>query len=150
MPTVEHHGLIHRPPATVFAMIAAVERWPQWHPDAREARRTSSKPLGPGSAFRVMGQVRGRQVEATYQVTDFEPNRTLAITSVSGLMRVHARITLQEVDGSTWMIQTVEFHLGGLARLMEPLVARSTRRRLQAQFDNLTRLLADQHERYQA
>ncbi len=106
----------------------------------------SSKRLGPGSAFRMIGDVQGRVTEATYRVTAFDPPTTFSLESASGPMHIRAGLLIQPVDGGSQVHQTVEFHLHGLMRLARPYVAVTISRDLRVRFAALKQCLERQDD----
>src|SRR5687768_15148298 len=87
---------IAAPPATVWAVMADVERWPDWTASVRSIRRLDSGPLQPGSRALIR---QPRFPPAMWTVTAVDPGR--AFTWKSGMpgMWVYAQHSINEADG---------------------------------------------------
>ena len=104
-------------------------------------REMSPGPLGVGTTYRIVNSVMGRPVESNTVVTEYEPNRRYTIESTSGPFRFVARHTFEAVEGGTRIHLTSQAQVGGLFRLVAPLVISLTRRQVTANYRNLKRLM---------
>jgi uncharacterized protein YndB with AHSA1/START domain len=74
---------IARPPADVFALLTAVERWPEWliaSGIVRVERPADAGPLANGSTLVIEQRVAGRAATLQGQVTAFEPPTHFAVS----------------------------------------------------------------------
>jgi uncharacterized protein YndB with AHSA1/START domain len=78
---VEIETRIGRPPADVFAVLSAVERYPEWLIASGIVRveRLETDQLGVGSRLRISQSVGGRSTVLDGAVTTFEPGEALGI-----------------------------------------------------------------------
>lgn len=74
---------IDRPPAEVFAFLARFENVPLWNEAIRETRKISPGPVGVGSRYVQTRSLPTRR-EETFEVTEYEPDRSLAIRGTFG------------------------------------------------------------------
>jgi hypothetical protein len=63
---------IAAPPADVWAVMADVERWPEWTASVMSITRTSDGPLGVGSTARVK---QPKLAPADFTITTWQPER---------------------------------------------------------------------------
>ncbi len=83
---------INRPAAEVFAFLARPENHPRFAPDVLEFRLTSSTMAEGAEAVgtrRVFGIVRS----LPYRITEYQPNRVLAMSTGIGPLKVARRTT---------------------------------------------------------
>jgi uncharacterized membrane protein len=74
---------IGAPPSTVIAFIADPANAPRWMKALEVAELITPGPIGPGSRFREVMSVGGRQIEAICEVVELDPERRYAWQSVS-------------------------------------------------------------------
>jgi hypothetical protein len=141
MPVVTLTHTFASPPSELFAVIAAVDRQPDWNPATLSARRLDSGPTRVGSRFalelRGMG---GYEVE----VTDLAPLRRLRLASrMAGSEGSHLYL-LQPHGSGTQLEQVLELRPTGWRALLSPLMALMLRRNLRLATEALDRHLARQ------
>ena len=146
MVKIEGSVVINRPIEEVFAYLTRPENGLQFRAGLLEAEQTSEGPMGVGTTFREVEQFLGRRTETTYEVTEYEPNSKFAFRATSGPMPAEVSETFEPVEGSTRVAFTMEFELGGLFKLAEPVVARMAKRQVEADIGNAKDLLEAQTE----
>jgi uncharacterized membrane protein len=111
-------------PGHVWNVLTDVERWPDWTPSTRSARRLDTGPFGPDSRVRIE---QPRLPAAVWQVTRFEPGTSFTWVSVRGGVRTegHHRL-VRRPDGLTVELGIAQ--TGALAWLAGALYGRLTRR----------------------
>jgi uncharacterized membrane protein len=107
---------IDAPPEKVFAVLCAVERWPEWTSSMSSVQRLQSGPFGVGSSARVR---QPRLRPAIWQVTQLENQRNFTWTTRSPGLRMKAG-HLIEPQGSGSRV-ALSFELSGF---IAPLVSR--------------------------
>lgn len=118
-------------PAHVWAVMSAVERWPEWTASMTSVTRVSAGPLSPGSTVRVK---QPKLAAATFVVTDWTPEHGFDwITQNAAVTAVARHLIAQTATGSRVTL-TVEFS-GPLSALVEWLYGGLTDRyiRMEAQ-----------------
>lgn len=130
---------IDAPSATVWAILADVERWPEWTPSMQKVEILSDGSTGVSTRVRVK-QPRLRALE--WEITDFVPGReftwhasTLGVRC-AGIHRVEIGSDLPASDNTTKLVLRME-QVGVLAPLVGFLTARLTRRYLRYEAEGL-------------
>ncbi len=117
--------VIERSPAEVFRFVATdhFQNHPKWDPAVTAIIQTSPGPMGVGTTARLVRTDRGRRVEGTMEVTEYEPARSFTAVSRFGPFRLHARATLEPVaPASTRLELVIDTHARGAIRLLVPLM----------------------------
>ncbi len=144
MTKVEATVLIDRPIEEVFAYVADPSKAAQWAGPVVESRITSEGPVGLGTTSSRTTQFLGRNIESTYEITEYEPNSRYADKTTSGPVPINSRISFDSVDGGTKVTIAGELNAGGFFKLAEPLVARMARRQVETDAQTLKDLLEAQ------
>ena len=129
---VETETRIGRPPADVFAELAAVERFPEWLIASGIVRveRLDGGPLAVGSGVRIAQTVGGRSTILDGAITDLEPGRAFGLRGrdPDGVtIEIDAALTA-EGDLATRLLWTVGVGLPLRFRMFESMVAPQVRR----------------------
>jgi hypothetical protein len=117
--------VIERPPAEVFRFMATdhFHNHPKWDPAVTAITQTSPGPMGVGTTARLVRTDRGRRVEGTMEVTEYEPVSSFTEVSRFGPFTLHARATLAPVaPASTRLELVIDTHARGAIRLLVPLM----------------------------
>ncbi|MDO8485665.1 MAG: SRPBCC family protein [Candidatus Limnocylindrales bacterium] len=129
---VEIETRIGRPPAHVFAELAAVERFPEWLIASGIVRveRLDGGPLAVGSKMRIAQTVGGRSTVLDGAITDLEPGRAFGLRG-----RDRDGVTIEidstlatEGDLATRLRWTLRIGLPLRFRMFESMVAPQVRR----------------------
>ncbi len=132
--------MIHAPPTTVFDLICAPERLPEWNVSVERARRTQpDQPICVGSRAIVTGRLLGQPLESETEVVELDQPRVLVTRAIRG-PRLATRFMLDPVaEGSTHVrVDVVGEMPGGM--LGERLVEGFLRRELTASLARLRTL----------
>ena len=113
-----------------FAYVADFGRAAEWDPGLLESRRLDEAPLGVGSAFHIVADVRGKAQEFRYVITAFEPPRRVVIEGVGEQATSRDEVTFEPADtaaesgsvGGTRVTYDVDLRLRGVRRVAEPLL----------------------------
>jgi hypothetical protein len=117
--------VIERPPAEVFQFVATehFQNHPKWDPAVTSITQTSPGPIGVGTTARLVRSDRGRRVEGTMEVTEYEPVSRFTEVSRFGPFTLHARATLATVTpASTRLELVIDTHARGPIQLLLPLM----------------------------
>ncbi len=110
--------IIDRPVSETFASISNFENMPKWNYSAEETTSESPPGRGAGTIYRQ----RRRTDEQRFVVTDFEPDRLVAVRTLRPARDLQMRFTVEPHGGGTrltddWTLDT------GLPRWLERIGA---------------------------
>jgi polyketide cyclase/dehydrase/lipid transport protein len=123
--------VINRPLEEVFVFLSNLENNLKWRSGMIKAEKISEGPIGVGTTYRMINNFFGRQVEGEAVVTEYELNRKYATMNKSGLPIKTQRV-FEPIEGGTRVTFSVETEVGAFFKLVEPLMARIGKRRLEA------------------
>ena len=141
MVKVEASVNIDRPIEEVFAYVADLTKTPEWSSMTLECNPESSGPIGVGSRIRTVGKFLGRQVEATAEVTEYDPPGKIAMRSVSGLVHGDIERRLESIGQGTTYRSRLTGESGGMFKLADPIVAALMKRTVETDHQTLKALL---------
>jgi uncharacterized protein YndB with AHSA1/START domain len=144
MAAIEASVVINRPVEEVFAYVVDPNNTAQWAGPVVEAKQTSEGPVGLGTTSTRVTQFLGRSMEATYEITEFEPNKYYADTMTSGPVPINGRISFDSVKDGTKVTVKGEIGAAGFFKLAEPLLARMGKRQTATDVQTLKDLLEAQ------
>jgi hypothetical protein len=108
---VRGQTVIDRPVSVVWHFYAVhhVENHPRWDPDI-ELGKTTDGPIGVGTVIRRRSTRFETPTEGTMEITEFEPERTMSVTTHDGPVTIYgsARLTAQS-EGRTQLTIGVSF-----------------------------------------
>lgn len=139
----EHTVVINKPVEDVFAFVADQRNEPKWHTDVIEViSPPPGEPIRLGSNVVWAIDFMGRN-EYTAEVTAFEPNRRIELTTPQGPFKTKLTHRFEPVNDATRYTRHVDIQPEGLFRIMEPILrAAAVAKRRQVRFaDNLKTLL---------
>jgi carbon monoxide dehydrogenase subunit G len=141
MARAEHTVVVERPPDEVFAFLTDLSNVPEWQSGAVEVREQPAK-LAVGTTYVEVLRFLGRRIEATIQVTEYEPPRRFSIKTLSGPIPFQVQHTLEPSGaGATKLNVTLEGEPGGFFKLAEPIVIRNAQRQVEKDFATLKRMV---------
>jgi carbon monoxide dehydrogenase subunit G len=115
---------IARPAAEVFAFLADAENDKQWRSGVIEMTRTSGQ--GTGTTYRqIVAGPGGRRIDADVEITEFVPDQRITFRTTKGPVRPTGSYDLQSRDGGTVVTFRLAATLGGIKKLMAPMVAKT-------------------------
>jgi uncharacterized protein YndB with AHSA1/START domain len=133
---------ISRPIDDVFSVLTTPEDTPKWSSSAVEEQLTSPGPVGVGSTRRaVVRSFGGRTTTNETVVTAFEPNRRVAMRTISAPVPFEAAWAFTALPEGTRVDWTWSFEFKGAARLFGPPFAVYFRRSLQGDLARLKRMM---------
>jgi uncharacterized membrane protein len=128
MAHAEGHITINRPSATVYAFLLDGMNNPRWRPTVVDIQRVAGAPEGVGARF-IQGLTGpgGRRIDGDYEIIEAEPNSLIRFKVIAGPARPTGVYHLQDDGGATRVTFTLDYTTTGLARIMDPLIARTMR-----------------------
>lgn len=130
-------------PEAAFALVADLERAPEWVPDLLSVTKLSGGPVGVGTRYAEVVQMGGKQGDGELEVTEYERPRVFAHKGQGGPAHFTGRYVLEPEGGGTRITHHYTVKLGGFMSLMAPMISGWVRRNTEAGLQNLERLLAD-------
>jgi len=138
MPRARREVAIARPVHDVFAFVADGENDVKWRAAVTDVERLSGDGPGLGARYKqgVKGPM-GRRVAADYEVTDFEPDRSLAFRVSQGPVRPEGRYTTEPDGDGTKLTFELSCDLKGPKKL---LMSGPVQKSMDSEMENLTKL----------
>ena len=144
MVKVEVSAVINRPIEEVFDYMSDPGNGPKWQSGVLEAEQTSKGPMGVGATNREVRKFMGRQIDQTFEITEYEPNRMIKQKTISGPMTLDTIYAFESVEGGTRVTMGGEGDSGGFLKLADPLINRMAKRQMGADLANLKDMLEAQ------
>lgn len=111
---------IQRPPHEVFEYLANFENVPEWNYAIVKTQKTSDGPVGVGTTYRQARSLPSPSEEA-FEVTEFEPDRRLAIRGDLGPFEGTLTYDLESVPDGTKITNSADLQAHGLLKVAAPL-----------------------------
>ena len=123
MITLQETIEINRPVKEVYDYVVNVENAQKWQPAVIELKRITDGPIRVGTKFSEVAKMMGRRINTTCEITELEPNKTIAFKATSdGPLEYQTTYTL-EPNGSATRLKIIGlFRTKGFWRLLEPLL----------------------------
>ncbi|HKB19992.1 MAG TPA: SRPBCC family protein [Gaiellaceae bacterium] len=135
MPRAEHSTVVRRPPSEVFAFLANAENDPRWRPGVMDISRVSGEGVGARYKQGMKGPL-GRRIAADIEITELRPDELIVFRAVEGPVHPTGRYELTPADGGTQVRFKLEAEVGGIKKLMSPMV----QKQMDREVGNLERL----------
>lgn len=117
MPSAQHQVTIARPVGSVFAYVADGLNGPKWRPGVLDVSLVSGSGVGATYKQGVRGPG-GRQIDADYEVTVYEPSRRIGFRAIAGPVRPTGEYRFEEVAGGTRLTFSLAAELSGLKKVL--------------------------------
>ena len=144
MARIEESVEIKRPVDKVFAYTADAKSWTKWQSTFTETEQTSQGPVGVGTTFKGKIHMMGLTMKWTAKAIEFEPNRKFGKNIVCGSITNEQHNTYDPVEGGTRFTIVYDMKVGGLMKLLSPMIVSSTRKALKQALSNLKNVLEAQ------
>jgi carbon monoxide dehydrogenase subunit G len=138
---IEESITIDRPVEEVFTFLTDIDHQSDWVSLVEESHKLSSEPTAVGTKYRQVAKLLGRRLDATNEVTAYEPPHVFEFRGKSGPAEVQMRFTLTEEGSGTRVLQSAEGETGGVFKLVDPMVARTMKKQFAADLETLKTLL---------
>jgi len=105
-----------------FAYLADFANSEEWDPGVASAERVDAGPVGVGARYRLGVRIGNRVAPMEYRITEFDPPNRVELTgSGSGVSAIDT-IEFERIGTATRIAYTADISLGGLMRLVQPLL----------------------------
>lgn len=122
---------INRPLQEVFDYCADPANQPKWQSGVESAGWTSEAPYGAGSTLKTVTNFLGRKIEATLEITTWDPPRQVGYKALGGPIPFENTTILAAQDGGTLVTHQVQGEFGGLFKLAEGLVGKQAEKTIE-------------------
>lgn len=124
------HEQIETPlaPDVAFAYVADFANSSRWDPGVATSERLNPGPVGLGARYRLGIRMRGRIAPMEYRITVFEPSQRVVLVGDGSGMSAVDEIRFEPNGSGTRIDYTADIHLGGLLRLLQPLLGGAFRK----------------------
>lgn len=136
---VEQSVTIARPVEEVFSFVADFRNWPDMQPAPQASGTTSEGPMKKGERFLQIIELPGQRVDLVCEVIGYAPNESFSLQYTWEKLLLDVDFTFAPADepGVTKLTGRGEGRMGGLARLLEPLVNQEINREVAFNLDNV-------------
>ena len=122
MTRIHERIAVELPIDAAFDYIADFAHSPEWDPNTAAARRVDQGPVGVGAEYRLDVRMGSRTTPMTYRITEFDrPRRVVLVGEGDGVSSMDD-IRFEKFAAGTAVDYTAEIRLGGLLRLIQPLL----------------------------
>ena len=129
---IEAVVVVNKPIAEVFARWSEVERHPEWFDMSLDRRKVPEGPIGVGTVYHAVDKLPpGRRVEATLEITAYQPNELMG-ARLSKPLNATWEARFKEANGGTRMTFRTVAIPSGLQGLVAPLLSGWARRQIQS------------------
>lgn len=133
---------IERAANEVFDYISNFENNPHWQRGANEVRFVTAHPLRTGSRFEQVAEHRGQSVVTRFEVTDFEPGRSITIESIDSDIKTRLTRRVEPLDDDrTRVTADIQTEPTGMARILGPIIRRFAQHAVDSDYQRLKELL---------
>jgi uncharacterized protein YndB with AHSA1/START domain len=120
---------IARPPTEVFGYVTDPAKLATWQTNTVSAVTEDDQPFGLGTRLREVHRAPGgKQLASLVEVSEYEPDRVLALRMLEGALPIHARITFEPTELGTRVRFDAHGQPSGAMRLAQPLLRLSLKR----------------------
>ncbi len=126
MAHAENRIQIDRPVKSVFDFILDGENNRYWRPAVVDIQRQEGGPTGVGAVYKqgLKGPGGGR-IDGDYEITECQTNALISFKVIAGPARPVGSYRFEALGNSTQVTFTLHFEPKGLAKLMEPMIAKT-------------------------
>ena len=128
-----HSVFINLPAEEIFAYMSDLENQLDWSGPTIAVRKTSPGALQVGATVRCTIRLLGRWMDATFEIVEYEPGRSLTLKSLSGAIPCHFCYQFEPgADGGTSVSLEAVIQLsGGMLGLSDYALSNVVRRQIE-------------------
>jgi uncharacterized protein YndB with AHSA1/START domain len=135
MPTLHFTANIEGPCETIFELIADITQYDRWLPRSSAfgaVTQVSPMPVGLGTTYidqGPSGTMKGSiaDYQPPTRIT-FQQSMPVKLLVISGTLELHIRYSLEPVGQATCVNRDVTFHLPGVLKVAQPIIASTVRK----------------------
>jgi uncharacterized protein YndB with AHSA1/START domain len=139
---IKHQVTVHlnKPVEQVFAFLTDTGKLATWQSNLIKSESLTEGPLRTGSRFREVRRINNKEEQIEGEITTLEPNKRLETKTVTKPQAM-VSYALDPEQGGTRLKYSFVLETSGLMRLLEPLIASSIKKDMDADFETLKSLL---------
>jgi uncharacterized protein YndB with AHSA1/START domain len=143
MVRIQDSTIIDRPVEEVWSFVSDPSNTPKWFQGTMEVRQRSEGPLVVGTTFEAVVHYRGRPLVFGARCTVLNQNKKLTWEFTSGPTKGSKDTWWMEPmdEQSTRLTRVFDLSVSGTWRLIQPIIARGTKRAHEAEMHNVKRIL---------
>lgn len=138
---VEHEVTINRPVGDVFSYVADPANLPSWQDSLHEVHRADDGPVRVGSRWSEKRTVMNRDMEASVEVVELQPDSRFTVESVSGSVQMRVEHDFAPAGDGTKVKIVGEGEAGGMMKLAGPMIKRQAKQMFEADLARLKQVL---------
>ena len=123
---------INRPVQEVFNYVTDPTHFPDWQSGTETSSWTSDGAPGIGSTFKGAGTILGRNMEAEFEITSWDPPYQWSFKSANGPVPTTNTTKFQAQNDGTLVTHAVQIELGGFFQLAEGLAGKQLEKTYEA------------------
>ena len=100
--------VLQKPVQEVWAFVSDLKNMEKWVVGVSDVQIPSKEPVKAGTEFASRYTYGRKTHQVTYEVTEFSPPYHMSMKSTSGPFPFEGTIELEEVDGSTKLVNTID------------------------------------------
>ena len=139
--TFETTIFIERPQQEVFDFMSDPANSPKWQSNFVSSEWTSEGPAGVGSTQRSVSRFLGREIEATAEITVWDPPNQTGFKLLEGPVQLEATSRYESKGNGTQITLSGKGETGGFFKLTEGLVGKQLQKQLETNYSALKLLL---------
>jgi len=117
---------VARPAEAVFEFILDGANNPLWRPSVLDISRVSEGPAGRGAAYKQgLKGPGGRRIDGDYEIVECQPNELIRFQVIAGPARPTGTYLFEPTGDATTVTFVLDYQPKGLARLMDPMIAKT-------------------------
>jgi hypothetical protein len=132
---------IYQPIKRVFEFISNPENDFQWQYGTLASTRTSEIISALGACFQTTGNFMGHRIQSTFQVTEFESNKTYGFKSLSGPLQSFTTYTFLLASGYTQINLVTQANVVNFVELNENILEKKLKKQLKENLAMLKSIL---------
>lgn len=137
--------IIDCPVEEVWRFMSDPSNNPKWYQGTMEVRQTSEGPIAVGTTLEAVVHYRGSSLVFGARCTVLNQNKEITWEFTSGRTKGSKDIWRMEPidEKSTRLTRVFDLRVSGSWRLIQPIIARGTKRAHEAEIHNVKRILED-------
>ena len=132
---------VKRPVDEVFAYLSDLDKQAEWSSAVQEVQRDGFGPVAQGTRYRTRIKMMGRAFDGLNEISDYQPNRRIEFTTLSGPMPYRWDVELAGSDGATALTSHTQAEPAGVFKFAAGMIRGAMQRQAQNDFLTLKAIL---------